>query len=150
VIFGISLIPQFCLFLRHQTMDKVQKHNSFNTNTPSSESYRDYLNLCSSLSVTDRFQRHIYQRRKYSLICLIFRVSPVWSLIPREESGLRMTSEHSKELCNLYASLHIISVIKSRMRWVGHVARMGAMRNAYNILVRKSEGKRPLGRCRHE
>jgi hypothetical protein len=36
------LIPQFCLFLRHQTMDKVQKHNSFNTNTPSSESYRNH------------------------------------------------------------------------------------------------------------
>jgi hypothetical protein len=35
--------PQFCLFLRHQTMDKVQKHNLFNTNTPSSESYRNYL-----------------------------------------------------------------------------------------------------------
>jgi hypothetical protein len=31
------------LFLRHQTMDKVQKYNSFNTNTPSSESYRNYL-----------------------------------------------------------------------------------------------------------
>jgi len=29
--------------LRHQTMDKVQKYNSFNTNTPSSESYRNYL-----------------------------------------------------------------------------------------------------------
>jgi len=29
--------------LRHQTMDKVQKHNAFNTNTPSSESYRNYL-----------------------------------------------------------------------------------------------------------
>jgi hypothetical protein len=31
---------QFCLFLRHQTMDKVQKHNSFNANTPSSKSYK--------------------------------------------------------------------------------------------------------------
>jgi hypothetical protein len=31
--------------LRHQTTDKVQKHNSFNTNTPSSESYRNYLNV---------------------------------------------------------------------------------------------------------
>jgi len=30
------------LFLRHQTMDKAQKHNSFNTNTPSSESYKNY------------------------------------------------------------------------------------------------------------
>jgi hypothetical protein len=35
------------------------------------------------------------------------------------------------------------------MRWAEHVARMGDMRNADNILVRKSEGKRPLGRPRH-
>jgi hypothetical protein len=33
----------FLNFLRHQTMDKVQKYNSFNTNTPSSESYRNYI-----------------------------------------------------------------------------------------------------------
>jgi len=42
------------LFLRHQTMDKVQKHNSFNTNTPSSESYRNHLwnvKLCRTVSV---------------------------------------------------------------------------------------------------
>jgi hypothetical protein len=32
------------------------------------------------------------------------------------------------------------------MRWVGHVASMGEMRNAYNILVGKPEGKRPLGK----
>jgi hypothetical protein len=44
-------------------------------------------------------------------------------------------------------------VIKSRrIRWEGYVARMGAIRNAYNILVGKPEGKRPLGRpkCRWE
>jgi hypothetical protein len=35
------------------------------------------------------------------------------------------------------------------MSWVGHVARVGEMRNAYNILVGKSERKRPLGRHRH-
>jgi hypothetical protein len=41
-------------------------------------------------------------------------------------------------------------MIKSRrMRWVGHVARMGEMRNVYRILVVKPEGKRPLGRPRH-
>jgi hypothetical protein len=40
-------------------------------------------------------------------------------------------------------------MIKSRrMRWEGHVARMGATRNAYRILVRKPEGKKPLGRPR--
>jgi hypothetical protein len=39
-----------------------------------------------------------------------------------------------------------------RMRWAGHVACMGGMRNTYNILVGKTEGKRPLGRprCRWE
>jgi hypothetical protein len=35
-----------------------------------------------------------------------------------------------------------------RMRWAGHVARMGEKRNAYRILVRKPEGRRPLGRQR--
>jgi hypothetical protein len=40
-------------------------------------------------------------------------------------------------------------MIKSkRMRWAGHVARMGEKRNAYRILVGKPEGKRPLGRPR--
>jgi hypothetical protein len=34
------------------------------------------------------------------------------------------------------------------MRWAGHVARLGVKRNAYNILVRKPEGKRPLVRPR--
>jgi hypothetical protein len=41
-------------------------------------------------------------------------------------------------------------MVKSRrMRWAGHVARMGEKRNAYRILVGKPEGKRPLGRPRH-
>jgi hypothetical protein len=33
-----------------------------------------------------------------------------------------------------------------RMRWTGHVARMGEKRNAYRLLVEEPEGKRPLGR----
>jgi hypothetical protein len=41
-------------------------------------------------------------------------------------------------------------MIKSRrMRWAGHVARMGAKGKAYRILMAKPKGKRPLGRPRH-
>jgi hypothetical protein len=56
---------------------------------------------------------------------------------------------HSEELHNLYASPNIIRVIRlRRMRLEGQVERMGAVRNAYNILVGKPEGKRPLERPR--
>jgi hypothetical protein len=56
---------------------------------------------------------------------------------------------HSKELRDLYSLPSIIRIIKSRrIRWVGHVARMGERRNAYRLLVGKPEGKRPLGRPR--
>jgi hypothetical protein len=52
---------------------------------------------------------------------------------------------HNEELHNLYSSPSKIRMIKSRrIRWVGHVARMGEKRNAYGILVGKPEGKRPL------
>jgi hypothetical protein len=56
---------------------------------------------------------------------------------------------HNEELHNLYAS-HIFTVMKlRRMRWAGHVAHMGEMRNVYKILVKKPVGKKLLGRCRH-
>jgi hypothetical protein len=50
----------------------------------------------------------------------------------------------------LYSSPSIITIMKAkRMRWAGHVARMGEDRNAYMLLVGKPEGRRPLGRPRH-
>jgi hypothetical protein len=56
---------------------------------------------------------------------------------------------HKEELHDLYSSPSIIRIIKSkRMRWVGHIARMGKKRNTYRLLVGKPEGKRLLGRTR--
>jgi hypothetical protein len=57
---------------------------------------------------------------------------------------------HNEELHDLYSSPCIIRMTKSRrLRWAGHVARMGENRNAYRTLVGKPEGKRPVGRPRH-
>jgi len=93
-----------------------------------------------------------------------------WSLTLREERRLRVfenralrrvfgperdevTGEwrklHNEELNDLYSLPNIVRVVKSRrMRWAGHVARMGEVRGVHRVLVGKPERKRPLGRPR--
>jgi hypothetical protein len=65
----------------------------------------------------------------------------------REEDG--SWRKLHNELHNLYSSPNIVRMIKSRrMRWAGHMARMGEGRDVYGVLVGRPEGRRPLGRPR--
>jgi hypothetical protein len=66
----------------------------------------------------------------------------------REEDG-SWKKLYNYELHSLYSSPNVVRVIKSRrLRWVGHVARMGEGRGVYRVLVGRPEDKRPLGRPR--
>jgi len=69
---------------------------------------------------------------------------------PKRNEGTREWRKlHNVELNDLYSSPNIFRVTKSRrIRWAGHVARMGKKRGVYRVLVGKTEGKRPLGRPR--
>ena len=71
----------------------------------------------------------------------------------RDEVNGERRKLHNEELNDLYTSPNIVREIQSRrMKWAGHVARMGESRVLDRILVGKPEGKRPLGRhrCRWE
>ena len=130
--------------------------------------YHSVQNLLSSKLLSKKIKTKIYGN---IILPVVLYGCETWSLTLREERKLRVSENmvlrkifgprrdevtgewkrlHKEELNDLCSSSNIVWVIKSRrIRWAGHVARMGEERGLYRVLVGKPGGRRPLGRPRH-
>jgi hypothetical protein len=88
-------------------------------------------------------------REKHKLRMFVKRVlRRIFGLKSDQEEG-EWRTQHKEELHYFYPSPRLIRIIKlNKMKWEGHVARMGEKREAYKLLVGKPEGKRPMRRPR--
>src|SRR5215469_4832864 len=129
--------------------------------------YHSVQNLLSSRLLSKHLKIKIYRA---IILPVVLYGCEAWSLKLREEHRLRVFENrvlrrvfgpkrdevtvewrklHNEELKDLYSSPSIVQVVKSRrMRWAGHVVRMGEKRGVHRVLVGKPEGKRPLWRPR--
>jgi len=128
--------------------------------------YYSAQNLLSSSLLSKHLKLEIYRTIIFSVVLY---GCEIWSLTLKEESRLsrlrvyenrvlrrifgpkgdEVTGEwrklHNEETNYLYSSFNIFQIMKSRMRWSGHVALIGERRGVCMNLVVKPERKRPLG-----